>query len=174
GAGDPTGVELGDPAHRAHDARNRLQTEFEFGIATASECVHPLLVDAEPGVLFDDIGFVTEHFADEARDALLGGQLPAEFAQHLMQDTVRDALGVHEDAIAVEQNRGELRVRSHGPILPSATHAGSHRPDRDRTGPTGVAPVRSTDRTAVPTAGLTPARSSPPSTGRAPRRARRR
>src|SRR5699024_3918133 len=93
---------------------------------------------------------------------------------HLMQDTVRDALGVHEDAIAVEQNRGELRVRSHGPILPSATHAGSHRPDRDRTGPTGIAPVRSTDRTAVPTAGLTPARSSPPSTGRAPRRARRR
>src|SRR5699024_3539324 len=143
-----------------------------------------------------------------------GGQLPAEFAQHLMQDTVRDALGVHEDAIAVEQNRGELRVRSHGPILPSATDAGSHRPDRHRTGPTdiaparptshrpdrhrtcptdiaparptkhrpdrhrtgptGIAPVRSTDRTAVPTAGLTPARSSPPSTGRAPRRARRR
>ena len=52
-----------------------------------------------------------------------------------MQDTVRDALGVHEDAIAVEQNRGEILLRSHGPILSSAKDAGSHRPDRHRTGP---------------------------------------
>ena len=96
-----------------------------MGVAPPTELVHPLRINTEPGVFLDDIGFVAEHLADEPRDALLGTQLPAELLQHLVEDTVRDAFGVDEDTVTVEEDGGEFRKCGHAPILPPAADAES-------------------------------------------------
>ncbi|GGC34027.1 hypothetical protein GCM10010974_15620 [Brevibacterium sediminis] len=76
-------------------------------------------------MLLDDISLIAEHLADESRNAFLGAQLPAELLQHLVEDAVRDAFGIDEDSVTVEEDSGEFRKWGHTPILPPGTDAES-------------------------------------------------
>jgi hypothetical protein len=72
-----------------------------------AELEQPVIGDHEAGVGGDDGGLVAQRPADEQAETVGRADLPAEFVQHRPENSVRDALRVHQDSVAVEQNSVE-------------------------------------------------------------------
>jgi hypothetical protein len=86
---------------------NGPQVALEGLVAAPPECLQPLFGDPDAGLGFDERGFVLHRLAGEGVHRLFGGEMPAEFAEHFGEDAVGDGFGIHEDAVAVEEDCGE-------------------------------------------------------------------
>jgi hypothetical protein len=107
GAGDHAAHQGVDLVDRGHGARDRLQGGGQGLVAAAAELEQPVIGDHEAGVGGDDGGLVAQRPADEQPETVGLADLPAELVEHRPENAVRDALRIHQDPVAVEQDSVE-------------------------------------------------------------------
>lgn len=84
--------------------RNGQEVALERFVAAGPEGLEPVFGDPDAGLRFDERGFVLHGLAGEGVHRLFGGEVPAEFAEHLGEHAVGDGFGIDEDAVAVEKD----------------------------------------------------------------------